>query len=102
MISPLVKSRSPYLTRAITHRTRGLTRGPVTRLVSPSDFGEILKPFVFLDFFDHEGPPFNGALHPHSGIATLTYVAEGAITYIDPTGERGTPRPAAVQSIPRR
>jgi redox-sensitive bicupin YhaK (pirin superfamily) len=89
MTSALVQSRSPNLIRTITHRTRGLTRGPVTRLMSPSDLGEILKPFVFLDLFDHEGPPFNGALHPHSGIATLTYVAEGAVTYIDPNGERG-------------
>jgi redox-sensitive bicupin YhaK (pirin superfamily) len=97
MTSALVKSRSPYLTRVITHRTRGLTRGPVTRLMSPSDFGEILKPFVFLDLFDHEGPPFNGALHPHSGIATLTYVAEGAVTYIDPNGERGTLRAGGVE-----
>jgi redox-sensitive bicupin YhaK (pirin superfamily) len=65
--------------------------------MSPSDFGEILKPFVFLDLFDHEGPPFNGALHPHSGIATLTYVAEGAVTYIDPNGERGTLRAGGVE-----
>jgi len=64
--------------------------GPVTRLMSPSDFGEILKPFVFLDLFDHEGPPFNGPIHPHSGIATLTYVAEGAVSYIDPDNVRGT------------
>ena len=76
--------------RAIVRRTRGRTHGPATRLMSPSDFGEILKPFVFLDLFDHEGPPFNGALHPHSGIATLTYVAEGAISYIDPDNFRGT------------
>ena len=72
------------------HRTRGRTNGPVTRLMSPSDLGEILKPFVFLDLFDHEGPPFNGPLHPHSGIATLTYVAEGAVSYIDPDNVRGT------------
>jgi redox-sensitive bicupin YhaK (pirin superfamily) len=58
--------------------------------MSPSDFGEILKPFVFLDLFDHEGAPFNGALHPHSGIATLTYVAEGSVGYIDPDNVRGT------------
>src|SRR5258708_22432068 len=58
--------------------------------MSPSDFGEILKPFVFLDLFDHEGAPFNGALHPHSGIATITYVAEGAVSYIDPDDARGT------------
>jgi redox-sensitive bicupin YhaK (pirin superfamily) len=58
--------------------------------MSPSDLGEILKPFVFLDLFDHHGAPFNGPLHPHSGIATLTYVAEGAVSYIDPDNFRGT------------
>src|SRR5258707_4461569 len=75
---------------AIVQRTRGRTDGPVTRLMSPSDFGEILKPFVFLDLFDHVGAPFNGPLHPHSGIATLTYVAEGAVSFIDPDNVRGT------------
>jgi hypothetical protein len=60
MTAALVKSRSPYSSRVVTHRTRGLTRGPVTRLVSPADFGEILKPFVFLDLFGHEGLAFNG------------------------------------------
>jgi len=58
--------------------------------MSPSDFGEILKPFVFLDFFDHEGAPFTAGLHPHSGIATLTYIAEGAVSYVDPENVRGT------------
>src|SRR3979490_3372746 len=84
------KSPRPSKARAIVRRTRGQTHGPVTRLMSPSDFGEILKPFVFLDLFDHEGAPFNGPLHPHSGIATLTYVAEGAGSYIDPDDARGT------------
>jgi redox-sensitive bicupin YhaK (pirin superfamily) len=88
----LVQSKLPprRLARAISHRTRGRTSGPVTRLVSPSDLGEILKPFVFLDLFDHEGAPFDGPLHPHSGIATLTYVAEGAVNYIDPDDVHGT------------
>jgi redox-sensitive bicupin YhaK (pirin superfamily) len=90
MIHPSVKSPPPRLARSIVRRTHGRTHGPVTRLMSPSDFGEILKPFVFLDLFDHEGPPFNGPLHPHSGIATLTYVAEGVVSYIDPDGVRGT------------
>jgi redox-sensitive bicupin YhaK (pirin superfamily) len=59
----------------IARRTRGQTHGPVTRLMSPSDFGQLLKPFVFLDLFDNHGKPFSGfGLHPHSGIATLTYV----------------------------
>lgn len=76
--------------RAIVHRTRGSAHGPITRLMSPGDLGAFLKPFVFLDLFDHEGPAFNGPLHPHSGIATLTYVAQGAVSYIDPDNARGT------------
>ena len=61
------KSTFPHLRRAIARRTRGRTHGPVTRLMSPSDFGEILKPFVFLDLFDHESAPCNGGLHPTRG-----------------------------------
>src|SRR3977135_147583 len=84
------KTPPPSKARVIVQRNRGRTHGPVTRLMSPSDLGEILKPFVFLDLFDHEGAPFNGGLHPHSGIATLTYVVEGAVSYIDPDNVRGT------------
>jgi redox-sensitive bicupin YhaK (pirin superfamily) len=76
--------------RKLTHRTRGQNHGLVTRLMSPSDLGETLKPFVFLDLFNNEGEPFSGPLHPHSGIATLTYVAEGAVNYIDPDNVKGT------------
>jgi len=76
--------------RSIARRTHGQNHGLVTRLMSPSDFGEILKPFVFLDLFDHQGAPFNGGLHPHSGIATLTYVAEGAVSFIDPDNVSAT------------
>lgn len=35
--------------RAVVHRTRGDRHGPITRLMSPGDVGEHLKPFVFLD-----------------------------------------------------
>src|SRR3981189_2226569 len=91
-MTTLTHSRSspPRLARAIVQRTRGRTHGPITRLMSPSDLGGILKPFVFLDLFDHEGARFNGALHPHSGIATLTWIAEGAVSYIDPDNVSGT------------
>src|ERR1700680_3770473 len=83
-------SPPPSKPRAIVQRTRGRPHGLTTRFMSPSDLGEILKPFVFLDLFEHEGAPFNGPLHPHSGIATLTYVVEGALSYIDPDDVRGT------------
>jgi redox-sensitive bicupin YhaK (pirin superfamily) len=76
--------------RQIARRTRGHSHGPITRLMSPSDFGQLLKPFVFLDLFDNKGLPFKGfGLHPHSGIATLTYIAEGSVSYEDTNGATG-------------
>src|SRR6266850_1338877 len=86
----LIKRSPAARKRRITTRTYGKNHGPTTRLMSPSDLGEILKPFVFLDLFHHEGEPFSAPLHPHSGIATLTYVAEGAVSYIDPDNVKGT------------
>ena len=81
-------TRSPV--RQIVRRTRGSRDGHITRLMSPSDFGRLLKPFVFLDLFDNNGSPSKGfALHPHSGIATLTYLAEGNVSYEDTNGATG-------------
>jgi redox-sensitive bicupin YhaK (pirin superfamily) len=97
MVLDPAKSPPPSKARAIVQRTRGRTHGPVTRLMSPSDLGQILKPYVFLDLFDHQGAPFNGSLHPHSGIATLTYVAEGAVSYIDPDNVKGTLQAGGVE-----
>jgi redox-sensitive bicupin YhaK (pirin superfamily) len=58
--------------------------------MSPSDFGRLLKPFVFLDLFDIQPNSFSGfGLHPHSGIATLTYIAEGSVRYEDTNGATG-------------
>jgi redox-sensitive bicupin YhaK (pirin superfamily) len=74
----------------IAGRTQGQRHGPVTRLMSPSDFGYLLKPFVFLDLVDNQGKPFSGfGLHPHSGIATLTWIAEGSVRYEDTNGATG-------------
>ena len=45
--------------REIVYQTGGSTHGPITRLVSPSDLGELIKPFVFLDlagFDERLGP----------------------------------------------
>jgi redox-sensitive bicupin YhaK (pirin superfamily) len=77
--------------RPIAFRTRGRPHGPIVRLVSPSDVGESIKPFVFLDYFDVDAksaPRFG--FHPHSGIATLTVLLEGALAYEDSTGAAGT------------
>jgi redox-sensitive bicupin YhaK (pirin superfamily) len=87
-MNAVVKSRS--MMRHIVHRTRGRTHGPITRLISPSDLGELTKPFVFLDRFDipASGEPLFG-WHPHSGIATLTVVQSGATSYEETTGHKG-------------
>jgi redox-sensitive bicupin YhaK (pirin superfamily) len=77
-------------TRQIVHRTHGRRHGPITRLMSPSDLGQSLKPFVFLDLFDTEESSFSGfGWHPHSGIATLTYLWAGSVRYEDTTGAAG-------------
>jgi redox-sensitive bicupin YhaK (pirin superfamily) len=88
-MSAVLKARAAP--RSIVLRTRGLRHGPITRLASPSDVGELIKPFVFLDLFDlssASGPNFGW--HPHSGIATLTLVQKGAIDYQETTGVKGT------------
>lgn len=85
-----MNARTP-LHRKIVQRTRGSTHGPITRLVSPSDLGQVLKPFIFLDRFEAPagGQPPAFGMHPHSGIATLTYLISGQAGYEDTTGEHG-------------
>ena len=76
--------------RNIVLRTRGIGHGPITRLVSPSDVGELIKPFVFLDLFDIAAASSpNFGWHPHSGIATVTILHGGAIEYQETTGAQG-------------
>jgi hypothetical protein len=74
--------RAEETSRQIVLRTRGHSHGRVTRLVSPGDIGELIKPFVFLDYFDTDpatAPEFG--FHPHSGIATLTVILAGQAFY---------------------
>jgi redox-sensitive bicupin YhaK (pirin superfamily) len=76
--------------RGIAYSTRGRSGGVITRLMSPGDLGEVLKPFVFLDLFDTADQAIRGRnMHPHSGIATVTYVFEGSTRYEDTTGASG-------------
>jgi redox-sensitive bicupin YhaK (pirin superfamily) len=78
--------------REVIYRTKGHTSGPITRLMSPSDLGELIKPFVFLDLAVFEqGPrtPMEHLWHPHSGIATVTVMLEGGVQIAETTGKRG-------------
>jgi redox-sensitive bicupin YhaK (pirin superfamily) len=79
------------LSRQVMYRSQGTGQGPIIRLVSPSDIGQLIKPFVFLDWFDLK--PSNKMLgfgyHPHSGIATFTTLLSGSNSYEDSTGKSG-------------
>jgi len=83
--------------RAINHRTRGTRHGPITRLMSPADLGQMVKPFIFLDLFEAENFTSGVSAHPHSGIATHTTFLRGGMTYADSTGEKGELREGAVE-----
>jgi len=80
------------VTRKIVHRTRGYGHGPIVRLMSPSDLGEHLKPFVFLDLFEADMRGLAGSMpvHPHSGIAAITVFTDGDVTFDDPQAGQGT------------
>lgn len=96
--------------RRIVLRTRGQKLGvAITRLSGPwadrdadpltqSEFGELMKPFLFVDLFDADSASFKGlALHPHSGLATMTYLLDGYVTYEDTTGTKGIVPEGAVE-----
>jgi len=93
MTTDAVFTRSTHAdptSRQIALRTRGHSHGRVTRLVSPGDIGERIKPFVFLDYFDADpatAPEFG--FHPLSGIATLTLILSGQAFYKETTGREG-------------
>jgi redox-sensitive bicupin YhaK (pirin superfamily) len=87
---PTRQPRVDEAARAIVLRSRGLSHGPITRLVSPGDLGELIKPFVFLDYFEADpasAPSFG--FHPHSGIATLTLILSGQAFYKETTDREG-------------
>lgn len=95
-MSAVLKARG--CERPIVLRTRGSRHEAITRLVSPSDIGKTIKPFVFLDLFDISAataPKFGW--HPHSGIATLTVLHQGAIEYQETTGVKGILLPGGIE-----
>lgn len=87
-----MNAHTPVTTqRRIAHKTSGRSQGPIARLMSPGDLGEIVKPFVFLDLFAPEAAGLGHMpLHPHSGIATITVLTEGDLHFEDPISGAGT------------
>jgi redox-sensitive bicupin YhaK (pirin superfamily) len=83
-------TREPDTLRAIRYRTSGNGHGSIVRLMSPSDLGQLIKPFVFLDLFEGEASFINRMpMHPHSGIATVTLITEGNLRFEDADSGKG-------------
>lgn len=101
------------VTRKIALRTKGDDMGAIVRLLAPfterkppydpSEAAELVKPFIFLDIFNMHRAKFTGfnanpnSLHPHSGLATLTFVTDGTVYYEDTSGESGVMEEGAVE-----
>lgn len=76
----------------------GRRHGPITRLMTPWDIGELTQPFVFLGYSELAAGPqaLLGALPP-SGTATLTLVLSGALTLEGRFGTERTLAPGGYQ-----
>jgi redox-sensitive bicupin YhaK (pirin superfamily) len=74
--------------RRIALLRNGRRHGPLTRLITPWDIGELTQPFVFLGYAEHtpEAQTFVGA---QPGIAALTLVLRGALAFEDAPGNKG-------------
>jgi redox-sensitive bicupin YhaK (pirin superfamily) len=83
-------TRETHTLRAIRYRTSGSGHGSIVRLMSPSDLGQLIKPFVFLDLFEGEASFIHHMpMHPHSGIATVTVITEGNLRFEDAESGKG-------------
>jgi redox-sensitive bicupin YhaK (pirin superfamily) len=76
--------------RRVALLANGRRHGAVTRLITPWDIGELTSPFVLLNYAEAERRvrPLFG-IHPPSGIATLSLVLNGELSFEDETGKRG-------------
>ncbi|KJS36451.1 MAG: hypothetical protein VR74_13250 [Hyphomonas sp. BRH_c22] len=88
------------IVRTIDPRARDLGGGFRVRRVLPFHAHKMVGPFIF---FDHFGPVeyapgdgFDVRPHPHIGLATVTYLFEGAIRHQDSLGSDLVIRPGAV------
>ncbi len=84
----------------IIPRAHDLGGGFTVRRVLPSVQRQAIGPFVFFDHFGpvtaHPGDNHDVRPHPHIGLATVTYVFEGAMMHRDSTGVVQRIEPGAI------
>jgi len=88
------------LASVVVPRTADLGDGFTVRRALPSARTRMVGPFIF---FDHFGPTeFRGGKgldvrpHPHIGLATVTYLFEGAMMHRDSLGTQQLIEPGAI------
>ena len=76
--------------RRVALLANGRRHGPITRLITPWDIGELTRPFILLNYAEAErrSRPLFG-IHPPSGIRTLTAVLNGELSFEDASGRHG-------------
>ncbi|MEL7030689.1 MAG: pirin family protein [Pseudomonadota bacterium] len=91
---------SSLIEQIIKPREKDLGDGFVVRRILPFHSRKMVGPFIF---FDHFGPVnyapgkgFDVRPHPHIGLATVTFLYEGAIRHKDTLGNDLVIRPGAV------
>ncbi|MEL6692173.1 MAG: pirin family protein [Pseudomonadota bacterium] len=91
---------SDLIEQIIKPREKDLGDGFVVRRILPFHSRKMVGPFIF---FDHFGPVdyapgkgFDVRPHPHIGLATVTFLYEGAIQHRDTIGNDLVIRPGAV------
>ena len=91
---------SDLIEQIIKPREKDLGDGFVVRRILPFHSRKMVGPFIF---FDHFGPVdyapgkgFDVRPHPHIGLATVTFLYEGAIQHKDTLGNDLVIRPGAV------
>ncbi|NBX20413.1 MAG: pirin family protein, partial [Betaproteobacteria bacterium] len=84
----------------IIPRAHDLGGGFTVRRVLPAVQRQAIGPFVFFDHFGpvtaHPGDNHDVRPHPHIGLATVTYLFEGAMMHRDSTGVVQRIEPGAI------
>ncbi len=81
-------------------RAKDLGGGFTVRRLLPSVLQEMVGPFIFFDHFGpitaHPGDNHDVRPHPHIGLATVTYLFEGAMLHRDSLGSEQRIEPGAI------
>lgn len=84
--------------RSVEFTHSAYTGGPIHGVIGTNELRQRLNPFVFLDHFDvATANRWGFDWHPHSGVATFTYVRAADLDHADTSGASGRLAQGGVQ-----